>query len=180
MFCYRTRIVTIISDFIAKYVSNIDGVVLEAFQGDDISRLTNRLLSRQATLENFDYVIFHVGTNNVSQRAYFDHLISDYVNLIKACRRTNPDIKILLSAIIPRPVDHNVTDTITRKVNSYLQETLSNELNFKFVCTYKPFTHAGKVRRELYAVEDGGLRLNMEGTNMLRFFFLRVISTLSD
>lgn len=138
------------------------------------------MLSRQATLENFEYVIFHVGTNNVAQRASFEQIISDYVNLIKACRRINSDIKIILSAIIPRPVDHDVTDPIIRKINSYLHKTLSDELKFKFICTYKPFTHAGKVRRELYAIRDGGLHLNMEGTNKLRFFFLRVISTLSD
>ena len=116
----------------------------------------------------------------MAQRASFDQIISDYVNLIKACRSINPNIKIIMSAIIPRPVDHDVTDPIIRKINSYLHKTLSNELKFKFICTYKPFTHAGKVKRELYAIRDGGLHLNMEGTSKLRFFFLRVISTLSD
>ena len=118
------------------------------------------------------------------------------VNLIKACRSISPNAKIIISAIIPwstgrgimadisaiipRPVDHDVTDHIIGKINSYLHKTLSNELKFKFICTYKPFTDAGKVRRELYAIIEGCLHLYMEGTSKFRFFFLRVISTLSD
>ena len=39
--------------------------------------------------------------------------------------------------------------------------------------TYKPFTHAGKVRRELYAIRDGGLHLNMEGTSKLKIFLFK-------
>ena len=34
------------------------------------------------------------------------------VNLIKACRSISPNVKIIISAIIPRPVDHDVTDPI--------------------------------------------------------------------
>ena len=102
------------------------------------------------------------------------------VNLIKACRSISPNVKIIISATIPRPVDHDVTDHIIGKINSYLHKTLSNELKFKFICTYKPFTDAGKVRRELYAIREGCLHLYMEGTSKFRFFFLRVISTLSD
>ena len=96
------------------------------------------------------------------------------VNLIKACRSISPSVKIIMSAIIPCPVDHDVTDPIIWKINSSLHKTLSSELKFKFICTYKPFTHAGKVRRELYAIRNRGLHLNMEGTSKLRFFFLRV------
>ena len=91
----------------------------------------------------------------MAQRASIEQMISDYVNLIKACRSINPNVKIIMSATIPRPVDHEVTDPIIWKINSYFHKTLSNELKFKFICTYKPFTHAEKVRRELYAIRDG-------------------------
>ena len=83
------------------------------------------------------------------------------------------------TAIIPGPVDHNVTDPITRKINSYLQESLSNEFKFKFTFSYKPLLMLEKSEENFMLFGDGGLHLNIVGTNKLRFFFLRVISTLS-
>ena len=173
------RKVTIISDSIAKYITGIDGVTLQAFSGDTISRITNRLLTREAKIEKIDFVIFHVGTNDIGRRASFQSIISDFGNLVGVCRKVNPTIRIIISAIIPRPVDHTVTDTVIRKINGYLAKEMSKNMNFKFIHTYRPFTHCGKVKLELYAKKDGGLHLNTEGTNRLRYFFLRVISTLS-
>ena len=40
-----------------------------------------------------------------------------------------------MSAIIPHPVDHDATDPIIWKINSYLHKTISNEFKFKFICT---------------------------------------------
>lgn len=170
--------VTIISDSIAKYITGIDGMLLQAFSGDTLARLTNRLLTKEANIEPFDYVLFHVGTNDIGKRASFHSIMSDFGNLIGVCRKVKPGIKIIISAIIPRPVDHEITDPMIRKVNKYLQLNMSKNMNFKFICTYKPFMFAGKVRVELFAKKDGGLHLNTEGTSRLRYFFLRVISTM--
>ena len=40
----------------------------------------------------------------------FEQIISDYVNLFR-----HPNVKIIMSAIIPCPVDHDVSDPIIRK-----------------------------------------------------------------
>ena len=55
---------------------------------------------------------------------------------------------------------------------------MSKSMRFKFVCTYKPFMYAKSVRVGLFAKRDKGLHLNTEGTNVLKRFFLRVISNL--
>lgn len=172
------RKVTIISDSIAKYVTGIDGCTVQSFRGDTIARLTSRMLSGQAILEHFDFVIIHVGTNDIGNRATFNNIISDFGNLIGVCRKINPLINIIISAILPRPVDNDITDTVIRKVNSHLHKFMSKDMNFKFICTYKPFTFGGRIKVELFAKKDGGLHLNTEGTNRLKHFFLRVISTL--
>ena len=57
-----------------------------------------------------------------------------------------------MSAIIPRPRDHALSDPMIRKVNQYLQKYMSTNMNFKFICTYKPFMFAGKVKLELFAI----------------------------
>lgn len=140
--------------------------------------MANRLKNGEVTLSDFDYVIFHVGTNDVGNKASFDAMISDYGNLIGICRKVKPNINIVISAILPRPVDHDITDTHIRRVNSYLLNNMSKSMNFKFIKTYRPFMYAGKVKRELFAKRDGGLHLNTEGSNRLRYYFLRTIASM--
>ena len=159
-------------------MSGIEGCTVQAFRGDSISKLTNRIKTKEADLSKFDFVILHVGTNDIANKASFEHIISDYGNLIGVCRNVKPSLKIVVSAIIPRPVDHEITDGIIRQVNTHLNNVMSKDMNFRFICTYKPFTHCGKVKRELFAKRDGGLHLNFEGTNRLKYFFLKVITHL--
>ena len=113
--------------------------------------MANRLISKEATIEKFNYVIFHVGTIDIAKRASFQNIISDFGNLIGFCRNVNSNIRIIISAIIPRPVDHEITDPMIKKVNNYLQANMSHNMSFKFICTNKPFMFAGKVKLELFA-----------------------------
>ena len=169
---------TIISDSIAKNVSGIDGCVVQPFRGDRISRLTNRIQSKEAKLRPYDYVIVHVGTNDIEDGASFNSMISSYGNLIGVIRKVHPAVKIVISAIIPRPKDHKNTDKRIRDVNSHLNKVMSKDMNFKFVCTYKPFNYRGQPNVALHAKNDGGLHLNTEGSRRLSHFFLQVISFL--
>lgn len=170
--------VTIVSDSIAKYVTGIEGVYLQAFSGDTIGRMSNRLLSGEITLQHYDYIVFHVGTNNVARNESFDSIISDYGNLIGICRKIKPKINIIISAILPRPLDHEKTDPLIRRLNSYILKNMTKHLNIRFFRTYRPFMYGGRVKRELFAKRDGGLHLNTEGTNRLRYYFLRSIAAM--
>ena len=58
----------------AKYISGIDGVKLQASRGDTISRLAQRIASKQAYFGPFDYVLIHVGTNDIGLRAPFQNI----------------------------------------------------------------------------------------------------------
>jgi hypothetical protein len=40
--------------------------------------------------------------------------------------------------------------------------------------------YKGQPRRELFAIKDGGIHLNTEGTNRLRFCFVRVVNHLTS
>ena len=139
---------------------------------------SGQTIAQVATLEPFDYVILHVGTNDLDNRAPHDDIISDFGNLIGICQDKKPSIQITVSAILPRPVDIKIADNFRRKVDYYLQKNVSKSMRFKCMCSYKPFMRAGQVRRELFAKRDGGLHLNTAGTNALTRFLIRVISTL--
>ena len=165
-------------DSIIKDISSIEGVTVRAFPGATIGKLAVLFSNGAISLENSDYLIIHVGTNNIGKRDSFDHIISDFANMIAIIRGCKPSIRIVISGILPRPVDHAVTDTMIKKVNNFLRLTMSSDLNFKFISTYKAVSKFGTYRRYLFAKLDNGLHLNTEGSNRLRHFFLRVISTI--
>ena len=172
------RKVTIIGDSIIKNVSGIDGCLVQSFRGDTIAQLANKINNKKARLLPYDYVILHVGTNDIDNHAPFVNIMKDFANLIGIDRKIHPAIFIIVSAILPRPCDYKESDSKVRDVNSHLNKHMSKDLNFKFVCTYKPFTYCGKPKVELYAKNDGGLHLNTEGSNRLKHFFLQVITHL--
>ena len=132
----------LICDSIAKNISGIEGCRVQPFPGDTKAKLTNRLcndgIEPKAVLNDFDEVIFHV-----VMMASFKAIISDFGDLIAICRKENPGIRIVISAIIPRPKDHSITDRMIRDVNAYLSKKMSISQNSKFICKYKPFTHCG-------------------------------------
>ena len=99
-------------------------------------------------------------------------------NLVGICRKKNYSIQIMLSAILPRPVDHTIIDPMIRSINKHPREFMSNSRRFKIVCTFKLFMYAKSIRVGLFAKRYKGLHLHTEGTNTLIRFFLRAISNL--
>ena len=65
----------------------IEGVVVQFFRGDTKAQIANKVERGIASLKNFDYVIFHVGTNDIDDKASFHAMQSDYGNLVGICRR---------------------------------------------------------------------------------------------
>jgi hypothetical protein len=52
-----------------KYVRGIDGCTTQAFPGATIARLADFVSNGRINLKNINFVIVHVGTNNVSSIA---------------------------------------------------------------------------------------------------------------
>ncbi|XP_045203369.2 uncharacterized protein LOC123556597 isoform X1 [Mercenaria mercenaria] len=173
------RRVCIMGDSIIKHLPSIQGVSIFAFPGATIGKLSFLVDSRAVPLADFNFVIIHVGTNNIANGHSLQHMSSDFANLVASIRKCNKDIAIIVSSILPRPVDHSHSKSTVQQFNFHLQDYLASELNFKFIRSYRPFCFRGDIKRFLFAKRDGGLHLNSEGSNHLRFFFLRVISTLT-
>ena len=64
-----------------------------------------------------------------------DRIIHDFTNLIASIRMHNPSIKIIISSILPRPIDDRQTKDTICNVNKNLYQ-LSDKLKFKFVRNY--------------------------------------------
>lgn len=168
----------ILGDSIVKYLPPIEGVEVNCRRGATIGQLNHILASGQVSLQHFDYILFHVGTNNVDRGHSVENMCSDYANLVATTKSLNQNIGIIFSAILPRPVDHEITDPIIRSVNKELECSLTKHLGVRFCRSYKPFCYQGKVKRFLFAKLDGGLHLNNLGAQHLRDYFAGFIAHL--
>lgn len=165
---------TIISDSMAKYVTGINSTKVVPFPGINVSRLTNKIRNGVVDMKS-KYVILHVGTNDVNTLTASE-ICSSFNDLITTIRQ-NYGCKILISSILPRPIDFEVNGMKIKEINKAL-ERLCKERQIQFVPSYRPFLKEGLPRRDLFAIWDGGLHLNLEGTRRLRHVFISLVQRL--
>ncbi|KAL4230416.1 hypothetical protein ACF0H5_010798 [Mactra antiquata] len=123
------------------------------------------------------YTIIHVGTNDIAQdNMSVDNILSQFSSLIVLIRRLSRT-KIIISSILPRPIDLFFTETKIKELNKRLK-IKCKERGVQFVASFHTFLKNAKPVKELYAVRDGGLHLNYESTNKLRSEFVNTISHL--
>lgn len=166
----------IVGDSIVKHLPLIEGVQLSAFPGTTITRLQHQLST--INLSAFSFIIVHVGTNNVAKGHSVAFMCSAFADLVNYLRARAPGIRIIISSVLPRPVDDDSSRSIIYELNAYLEKNMAKDLNFHFLKSYRPFCFKGQIKRHLFARLDGGLHLNSEGCARLHNFFLRVISNL--
>ena len=106
----ENRRVIILGDSIVKDLPPIDGVFIKSFPGATIANLAMHIDNRYVNLTKFDYIIVHVGTNNIDNRDSMGAMLSHYGNLIGSIKVKKPSIRIIMSSILPRPYDHEDTD----------------------------------------------------------------------
>ena len=176
-FCIFTDIqVTIISDSICKYIKGIHYTEVKAFPGANISRLTWKI-QKDMSLISKPFTILHVGTNDISQKDLsIEKIISLYNNLITFIQE-NSKTEVIVSSVLPRPVDLMLTEYKVKETNRRLRSKCLQR-RVKFVASYHPFLKGGKPVTELFAVRDGGLHLNFEGIRKLKSIFVNVVSHL--
>ena len=92
---------------------------MQIFCGSPIAIIASKIDSGEADLIPFDFAIIRAGTNATDNRAPFNSIISDYGDLVGICRKNNHSIQIVLSAIFPSSVDHNIIDPTIRSINKH-------------------------------------------------------------
>lgn len=173
----RPLSVTVLSDSIAKHVSGINHTTMQPFPGATISRLQYKIASHKASID-FKYTILLIGTNDIASKLSVGEIISLYENLV-TFMRSRSSTKLIISGIIPRPCDlhKDPTEYKVKSVNKELK-VMCKRRNIQFLHTYRVFLHNNKPIRSYFAVNDGGLHLNLEGTRRLRLFLINVINHL--
>lgn len=171
---YGVRKLHIVSDSIAKHITDIREAKVIAFPGINVSRLTNKISQGLVDMRS-KYVLFHVGTNDINTLTV-EEICSSFNDLITTVR-TKYMCNVLVSSVLPRPIDFEVNGEKVTQLNFAL-EKLCKERRARFVRSFKPFLKNGVPRRELFAVRDGGLHLNLEGVRRLRHVFVSLVAGL--
>ena len=91
------RRVVIISDSIAKNITGIFGATVQSLRGYTITQVAMKLDQDSISLVPYDYVILHVGTNDIDNRAPYDNIIPDFGHLIGICRKKKRSVQIIVS-----------------------------------------------------------------------------------
>ena len=170
----RPILVKIVSDSIPKHVTGIYHAEVISIPGIRINQLTNKIQKGHVSLDT-PISIIHVGTNDVAGMDA-GAMLSCYKNLISQIRGIS-STKIVMSALLPRPVDHTSLGDKLKWVNNQLK-LLCKDRKVEYLHTFRPFTKGNKPLRELYAVNDQGLHLNTEGTRRLKQFFINSVAHL--
>ena len=76
--------------------------------------MANKIQARRLVLDK-EFTIFHVGTNNIKSHDVGE-IKSCFNNLISVTRQ-HSNTKIVISAILPRPLDHTALGKKVKEVN---------------------------------------------------------------
>lgn len=144
--------------------------------------MISKIISGKASINGFDFIILHVGTNHLPLSVHsVSELMSLYNDLITVIK-SKSKAKIIFSSVLPRPVDYGITREQIKQVNAALKQ-LCKTRNCQYSNTYRQFLQKGTDKeipdRSLFAVKDGGLHLNLSGTHRLRQVFINIIKHLS-
>ena len=153
---------SILCDSIGKHVQAFDNCVVHAFPGTTVERLTSKLKRQPHLVRNADFVLIHVGTNNVQTRSpaiirqLFELLVNQILSIV-------PNARILVSSILPRLRDFDQTNAKIRSINNDLEHNAIRHT--VFIRTCGPFLRGGRPRDEMYR---DGLHLTARGILLLR------------
>ena len=111
--------VQIISDSISKHVPDIHHTEVKAFPGTHINQLANKIETGHLYLDK-PIPIIHVGTNDVVT-IETGAMLSCFNNLILQIRKKS-NTAIVMSALLPRPVDNSTLGDKVKHVNNKLEQ----------------------------------------------------------
>ena len=165
----------IITDSIGKHVTRVKNAKLQALPGYTISRTADSIAFGNISVSGYKAILVHMGTNDIPPKKDrftgkqsiqpINHVVDAYRHLVQVIRRYNAHCQIVVSAIIPRPVDFLVSAYRVQKVNEGLQQLCENKHKMIFNPTHKFFFKRGLPVRGYYSESD---KLHLRGSGVMR------------
>lgn len=165
----------IITDSIGKHVSKVKNTHLQALPGYTIARTIDAIAFGNIGVSEYEAILVHMGTNDIPPKKDrftgkittqpIKQVVDLYNQLISTIRRFNPQCYIVVSGIIPRPVDFAVSHYRVTQVNQGLQSLCEAKQKLIFNPTQKFFIKHGQPVVTYYSESD---RLHLRGSGVIR------------
>lgn len=123
---HTSKLVTLCNS-IPKYVVGIWNTSLSAYHGASIFTITAQ---NKPYFSKFDNYIVHVGIHNINNTSAED-IKALYYYSIAMVEKYFPEVLLVISSIIPQPVDYEVTKNICIKVGAEIK-LLCYKMKYQF------------------------------------------------
>ncbi|CAG2237079.1 unnamed protein product [Mytilus edulis] len=130
------RSTLILSDSFFKYFPDLKNTEIQAFGGITSERLLWKIRHGYFNINEFCNVLIHVGTNDIFAITSNQYRFNIDL-IIQEIRCVNASCRIILSSILPRPVDFRMSDRLVQDFNSQLfdfSQTGCAKVNYMPVC----------------------------------------------
>lgn len=158
----------LISDSICKYINKLKYLDVHAFPGCTLEMLFSKIITREILLDQYQLVILHVGTNNLSNCSS-SRIIALYMRIVRYIKYHYPIISLSISGMLPRIDDPILKSRM--EINKFLQYMSRKERQFTFLRTHRCLIHKDKtVKSHLYGKD--GIHLNQAGVAALTKYYI--------
>jgi lysophospholipase L1-like esterase len=156
----------IIGDSILREIRYIRDCEVISLSGIKLEELLKYLKHQTNRTIDAKSILIHCGTNNI-ERDEPNEIVRKIKNIIDEIHSKNPSVKILVSSILPRPIDDEKNGHKVKIVNGQLKRKCV-EWGAYFLASHKLMLKLGKPQVKFYR---DGLHLNKDGVKRLRQFF---------
>ncbi len=156
-----------------QYMNFINRAELCAIRGATLNRVIKNITSNEdfqyCNWRNICLVIIHVGTNDYGNGE--GHLIiSKLQEILTLIRNRNPNVGLMVDAILPRPVDFTFSNPQLIRINNRIKQWCSRNVGVHYYPCYSSFIYKNTIdwatgyfdRRD-----PTRLHLSLEGVNHL-------------
>ena len=133
-----------------KYSVNIKSNSGARIQG--LNSQVNVISKQNTQLTTCDAILLHIGINNISDSETPSDIIGKYENLISSVKKINKTAKIIISSIIPKKSETEVSQPIS-EVNRTLKSMCDNDATLYFLDNTPRFTSRNTTNTSLFTNE---------------------------
>jgi lysophospholipase L1-like esterase len=165
----------ILGDSLLRNVRHIKDCDVLSLSGVRLDELLEYVKSNPLLLENRESILILCGTNNI-QKNTPENVLNKMKNLVEYLLSVNPRPQVIISAILPRPLDYATSHPIIKQINKELNR-LCPRWGAKYIASFKLFIKYGRPVDDYYS---DGLHLNANGTRRLRQFLSQRLAELGN
>ena len=164
--------VALLGDSIIKYIDGLNNTQVVAYKGIKTEQLALRIIQGKIPhLPDKQMVVLHVGTNNI-QNDSPELMFTKLCFLVDAVRDKLPSSIVVVSLILPRPIDHHFRAQKVKDYNFMVQNRAA-DIQIRCVSSYRDFLYNSTPISHFYAKDN--IHLLPPGTACLQAYLNRTL-----